>query len=159
MSTILRAILIGGFATLVLDLWALLLNRLFGFGLPNWGMVGRWFLNALRGRFVHENMATAPAFANETAWGWFFHYLVGIVFGWALLVIWPGWAANPTFWPPMIVGWVTILCGWLILSPGMGGGIAHSRRDDPTTPRLLNIAGHTVFGLALWIAGLALRAT
>ncbi len=157
MSATFRAILIGGFATLVLDLWAILLNRLFGFALPNWGMVGRWFLSALRGRFAHENMAEVPGFAHETAWGWFFHYLVGIVFGWALLIIWPAWAANPTFWPPMIVGWVTILCGWLILSPGMGGGIAHARRDNPTTPRLLNIIGHTVFGLALWMAGLALK--
>lgn len=157
MSLFIRALLIGGFATLVLDLWNLLLNRAFGFPLPNWGMVGRWFLHAIRGRLAHENIATAPGFDNEPAWGWFFHYLVGIVFALALLAIWPGWAANPTIWPPMIVGWVTIGCGWFVLAPGMGGGIAHSKRPAPNTPRLLNIAGHTVFGLALWLAGLAVR--
>ncbi len=37
---IIRSLIMGVAATALLDLWALLLNRLFGFGLPNWGLVG-----------------------------------------------------------------------------------------------------------------------
>lgn len=154
---LLRAVLIGGFATLVLDLWNVLLNRLGGFPLPNWSVVGRWVVSAAGGKFHRPDIGSAPPVANENAIGWVFHYAVGILFAAALMVIWPNWSANPGFWPPMIVGWVTILCGWLILAPAMGGGWAHANKPDPMTPRLLNIAGHTVFGLALWIAGLALR--
>jgi hypothetical protein len=153
---LLKSVLIGGVATLVLDLWNLALNRLFGFGLPNWAFVGRWVAHLFRGRFRHASMADAEPVAGELTLGWLFHYAVGVLFAVALLLFWPNWAANPGFWPPMIVGWVTILAGWLILSPGMGGGIAHAKRDNPTLARLLNVAGHTVFGLALWAGGLCL---
>ncbi|MGL4279610.1 MAG: DUF2938 family protein [Albidovulum sp.] len=154
---ILRSILIGGFATLVLDVWNVILNRSAGFALPNWGYVGRWVIHALQGSPYQPDIANSRVYPNERAIGWAFHYAVGIAFAAALLAIWPGWAKNPTFWPPMIVGWVTIGCGWFILAPCLGAGMAHSSRPDPMTPRLLNIAGHTVFGLALWIAGLALK--
>ncbi|KPL54936.1 hypothetical protein ABB55_24160 [Prosthecomicrobium hirschii] len=154
---VVRALVMGVFATAVLDLWALLLNRLFGFGLPNWALVGRWFAHLPRGRFVHADIAAAPGFANELAIGWIMHYAVGIAFAVAtLLLAGPGFAKAPTpFWP-LVVGWVTILCGWLILQPGMGGGIAASKRANRTQIRILNILGHTVFGLALWAAALAL---
>ena len=154
---LLRSVLIGGFATLALDLWNILLNRTAGLPLPNWAMMGRWFRHSLAGRPYQPDVANAPGFANERAVGWAFHYGVGMLFAAALLLIWPGWATNPTLLPALIVGWVTIGCGWFIVSPCLGGGWAHARRADPTTPRLMNIAGHTVFGLALWLAGLALR--
>ena len=69
----------------------------------------------------------------------------------------PGWASNPTIWPALIVGWVTIGCGWFILQPGMGAGIAASKRPDANRVRLLNILGHTVFGLGMFIAAWAIR--
>lgn len=155
---LIRTILIGAIATAALDLWNILLNRTGGYGLPNWQMAGRWVMNTLNGRPMQPDIANAPSFSNELAIGWVFHYAVGIVFAGALLMIWPGWAQNPTLLPALIVGWVTIGCGWFIMSPCLGGGMAHANREDPTTPRILNIAAHTVFGLALWIAGLALRA-
>lgn len=153
MNLLARAILIGGFATLILDLWNILLNRLFGFGVPNWSVAGRWVVSVLSGRPYRPDIGSAPAIAGENAIGWVFHYVVGISFALAMLLIWPTWANAPTFWPPMIVGWVTIGCGWFIMAPLMGGGIAHSAKADPMTPRLLNMAAHTVFGLAMWVAG------
>lgn len=149
-----QAILIGVMATAVLDLWSLLLNRTAGIPMANWGMVGRWFAHMFRGTFRHDSIAAAEPVPNEVAIGWLAHYLIGILFAAALLALWPGWIANPTIWPPMIVGWVTILAGWLLLSPGLGGGIAHARRPDAARARVLNLIGHTVFGLALWAGGL-----
>jgi hypothetical protein len=35
--------IIGIGATLLLDLWGLLLNRIFGLPMANWELVGRWF--------------------------------------------------------------------------------------------------------------------
>lgn len=151
-----HSVIIGVAATVLFDLWNLFLNKAFGIALPNWGMTGRWFLHVFRGNVMHENIATSPGFANEYAWGVFFHYLVGISFAAAVLLIWPGWAARPTLLPALIVGWVTVGCGWFIIVPATGGGIAHSRKPDASKARLLNILAHTVFGFGMWGAALLL---
>ncbi|MGL4811436.1 MAG: DUF2938 family protein [Beijerinckiaceae bacterium] len=151
MTFLVKALVIGGGATLVLDLWALLLNRLFGFGLPNWALVGRWVAHLPRGQFVHADIAQAQPVANELALGWVFHYAVGVLFAAVTLLLGgAAWAAQPT-WPlPLAVGLITVGCGWFILQPGMGAGIAASKKPDRARIRTLNIVGHIVFGLAMW---------
>jgi hypothetical protein len=153
-----RAAAMGIVATAVLDLWGLLLNRLFAIPMTNWGLVGRWFCHLTQGTYAHADIGAAAAYGNERAVGWTMHYLIGILFAAATLALaGPGWPAAPTpFWP-LVVGWVTIGCGWFILQPGLGAGIAASRRANANQIRLLNIVGHTVFGLALYGAALALR--
>ena len=87
MNLLARAIVIGGFATLILDLWNILLNRLFGFGVPNWSVAGRWVVSVLGGRPYRPDIGSAPSVANENAIGWAFHYAVGISFAAAMLSI------------------------------------------------------------------------
>lgn len=158
MQLVWTSVMIGVGATALLDLWALLLSRIFGITPPNWGLVGRWVAHLPSGRLVHDDIAAAAPVAGETAIGWVFHYAVGIAFAAALLAIWgPGWAVAPTLVPALIVGYVTVGCGWFILQPGMGAGIAASKRANARQIRLLNLAGHTVFGLGLYLTALALR--
>jgi len=153
-----RSIVLGVAATALLDLWALFLQRAFAIAPPNWAMVGRWVGHLPQGRFIHDDIGQAAPVANERAIGWIFHYAVGIAFAGALLAIWGlGWARVPTLVPALIVGYVTIGCGWFILQPGMGAGIAASRRDNAMQIRMLNILGHTVFGLGLYVAALLIR--
>jgi hypothetical protein len=154
---IIMALGMGLGATALLDLWAMALNRIFGFPLPNWALVGRWVLHLPKGQYLHENIADAEPFPNELAVGWLFHYAVGIAFAVAVLLIGGmAWANAPT-WPiPMLVGLVTVGAGWFILQPGMGAGIAASRRPDATRVRILNVLGHIVFGLGLWWSALLL---
>lgn len=154
---LLQAAWIGIGATALLDLWNLLLNRTLGLPLPNWAMVGRWFCHLPSGRVMHAGIAASPGFSNELAVGWVMHYAIGILFAAATMILWPGWAQAPTLLPALTVGWVTILCGWLILAPGMGAGIAASKTPNPTRARLMNIAGHTVFALGLWGSALGAR--
>jgi len=154
----LRSVVMGMAATALLDLWALLLNRLFGFALPNWGLVGRWFGHMPHGRFVHDTIADSPAIPGERAIGWAGHYLIGILFALATLLI--GGAAfrtQPTLFAPLFVGLATVGCGWFLLAPGMGNGMAHARKPDANRIRVLNILGHTVFGLGLYGAALLLK--
>lgn len=145
-------------ATALLDLWAMALNRIFGFPLPNWAMVGRWVLHLPRGRFVHDSIAEAEPFPNELTVGWVFHYAVGILFAAAVLAIGGmAWANSPT-WPiPMFVGLITVGAGWFILQPGMGAGMAASKRPDANRVRMLNVISHIVFGLGLWWSALLLN--
>ena len=146
-----RAILIGIGATALLDLWALVLNRIFGFPMANWALVGRWFCHLARGKVVHDDIAKAPAFPLELMVGWIGHYAVGIVFAGILLAVAPaGWAEHPTLMPALIVGLVTVGAGWFLLQPGMGAGIAAAKRPNANQIRALNIAGHLVFGLGLY---------
>ena len=158
MEFLLRAVAIGIGATALFDLWQLLLNRLFGLPLPNWAMPGRWFAYLPRGKVSHEDIAKTPPVANERAIGWVMHYLVGILFAGIVLAIWGlAWARNPTFLPALIVGLATVGCGWFILQPGMGAGIAASKKPNANQIRLLNIAGHTVFAIGLWGTALLIR--
>lgn len=158
MKEILLATAIGIGATALLDLWNLFLNRAFGLPLPNWGMIGRWFCHLPAGRRLHDKIGDSPAFSFERVAGWIAHYAIGILFAAALLMIWgASWTLSPTLLPAMIVGWVTVLAGWLILSPGMGNGIAAARTPNPTRARLMNLAGHTVFGFGLWASAVLLR--
>lgn len=158
MKDVLLAVAIGIGATALLDLWNLFLNRAFGLPLPNWGMVGRWFCHLATGRLSHDRIGDSAAFPFERAAGWIAHYAIGILFAAALMLIWGvGWAKTPTLLPALFVGWVTILAGWLILSPGMGNGIAAALTPNPSRARLMNMAGHTVFGIGLWVSTLLVR--
>lgn len=158
LPTALFALLIGIGATLTLDLWALLLKAAFGLPLPPWALVGRWFAHMPRGRFVHpQGIAQAAAVRHEKAIGWAMHYLIGIAFAFATLAIAPpDWPARPSFGPALTVGLLTVLCGWLLLSPGMGAGIAGARGAHPHRGRALNIVGHVVFALGMWGSALLL---
>ncbi|HEV7325857.1 MAG TPA: DUF2938 domain-containing protein [Bosea sp. (in: a-proteobacteria)] len=153
-----RSLAIGIGATALLDLWALFLNRAFGIPLANWAMVGRWFAYLPRGRFMHDTIADTPPVANELAVGWMMHYLIGALFAAIVLLLWGlDWARNPTLLPALIVGVVTVGCGWFILQPGMGFGLAASKRPNANQVRLIGLINHVVFGLSLWLAALLLR--
>ncbi|MBJ3775803.1 DUF2938 domain-containing protein [Acuticoccus mangrovi] len=156
---IVKSILIGVGATVIFDLWVLFLARTFGLPGANWTFGGRWFAHIPRGTIVHESIATAAPIAGETAIGWIMHYVTGIVFAAVLILIWGlGWTENPTLGPAMVVGITTVLLGWFVMSPGMGGGIAASRRPNAWTVRGLNLAAHVVFGLGLWVSALLVAA-
>ncbi|MCZ8043268.1 MAG: DUF2938 domain-containing protein [Beijerinckiaceae bacterium] len=158
MDVLIRTVLIGIGATALLDLWAMLLKRVFGFPLPNWALVGRWFAHLPRGRVLHEDITRSEPVRNELAIGWAAHYAVGILFAGIVVAIWgAGWIRNPTFLPALIVGLATVGCGWFILQPGMGAGIAASKRANANTVRALNIVGHTVFAIGLWGTALLIR--
>ncbi|EIK97054.1 hypothetical protein PMM47T1_07931 [Pseudomonas sp. M47T1] len=146
------SVVFGAGATALLDVWNLLLNKLFGLPTPPWHFVGRWFAGLPRGHFVHrKGIASSAPVHNELAIGWVMHYVTGMVFAAALLLIWGlGWAVQPTFAPALIVGIVTVGAGWFILQPGMGVGIACSGAPKPALARLLNVVGHIVFAVGLY---------
>ena len=146
-----RAALVGIGATVLMDLWALLLNRVFGLGLPNWGMVGRWVRHLKDGTVFHDDIANAAPYVHERALGWIFHYAVGLAYG-VILVLLVGaeWLAAPTFLPAFIWSIVTVGAGWFLLAPGLGAGWAASKTPNPAKTRALNLAAHTVFAAGLF---------
>jgi hypothetical protein len=153
-----RTVLIGIGATALLDLWALILQRFFKVPAPNWGLVGRWFCHLTEGKVFHDDITIARPYASERAVGWVGHYVIGIVYAGALLAFTrPDWPSAPTLAPALAVGLITVGAGWFLLQPGMGAGIAASKRTNATQIRALNIVGHVVFGFGLYASALLIR--
>jgi hypothetical protein len=152
---VMRAVLIGAGATMVMDLWAALLRQ---FGVPslNLGFLGRWVGHLVRGRWMHPSIATATPVRGEQWIGWCAHYSIGIVFSTLLLWICGlEWARSPTLLPALLVGIVTVVAPLLILQPAMGAGIASWKTPRPFFHSFKSLATHTVFGLAMYLAALA----
>ena len=153
-----RSLIIGIGATALMDLWGLALHLTLGRPAPSWGMAGRWFAHVARGHVWHDDIGQSAAIPNESAIGWAGHYAVGIIYAAALLAIWGmGWAHAPTLLPALSVGVVTISAGWFLMSPGMGGGIAASRADNPWKARGMGLLAHVVFGMGLYLTALLIK--
>lgn len=151
---LLRGILIGGGATLVIDAWAALLRR---FGVPSLSLalLGRWVGHLPRGQFMHVSIAKAPPVRRELLLGWLAHYAIGISFA-ALLLATFGldWGRSPTLGPALLVGIGTVVSPLFILQPALGAGIASSKTPRPVFNTLKSLMTHTVFGLGLFVAAL-----
>jgi hypothetical protein len=154
---LLRVILIGVGATMVMDVWLMALNRL---GVPtlNFAFIGRWLGHLARGRFAHRAIAKAPPIPAETSLGWVTHYAVGIGFA-GLLVGIQGleWSRQPTLLPALAVGVCTVAIPLFLMQPAMGAGFAGSRTPSPLKNCLRSLANNTVFGAGLFLAATLLN--
>jgi hypothetical protein len=150
-----RTILIGVGATMVMDLWALLLRQ---FGIPslNFAFLGRWIGHLPQGHWMHESVARSAKVRGELLIGWCAHYSIGISFA-ALLLSTFGlkWARSPSLLPALFIGVVTVLAPLLILQPALGAGIASSKTPTPVFNCIKSLATHTVYGFGLYLVALA----
>jgi hypothetical protein len=152
------AVALGLGATLLMDLWNLLLKL--GFGIPslNYCMLGRWVGHLPRGTVVHPSIAAAPRVGQECALGWIAHYSIGVALALGFVALAPAdWLARPTLPPALAYGIATIVFPFFVLQPSLGLGLASSRAPHPTQARLKSLATHVVFGLGLYLCALGLR--
>jgi hypothetical protein len=155
---VLRAFLIGVGATIVMDLWALLLTQL---GVPslNFAFLGRWIGHLPHGQWTHESIAKAAPIKGESWMGWVAHYSIGVTFAALLLAVYGlEWARKPTLLPALIIGIATVVAPLFILQPALGAGIASSKTPKPVFNCIKSLTTHTVFGLGLYLAALATAA-
>ncbi|MBT2321826.1 DUF2938 domain-containing protein [Variovorax paradoxus] len=148
------AFLIGAGATIVMDIWAVVRQRLLGIPSLDYGLVGRWLGHLARGRFRHDRIGASSPVRGERLIGWAAHYLTGIAFAAILLAIWGlDWLCHPRLGPALFVGIGSVAAPFLLMQPGMGAGIAASRTPRPTAARLQSLVTHGIFGLGLYGAG------
>lgn len=155
---VVRAVLLGVGATMVMDGWALLLKR---FGIPslNFALLGRWLGHLRHGKVMHAGIAKSPAVKGELVLGWLAHYSIGVTFA-ALLLLVCGlhWAWSPTLGPALLVGVVTVVAPLFVLQPAFGSGIASSKTSAPLFNSLKSVVTHTVYGIGLYLTALAVAA-
>ena len=154
-TVILSAVVIGIGATLLMDLWNLLLKRTFGMPSLDYCLLGRWLLHMPSGRFRHTSIAAAPQKSSECTVGRVAHYTIGIMFALIFVVLTAGdWLARPTLLPALLYGIATVVFPFFIMQPSLGLGIAASRTPSPAQARLKSLATHTVFGIGLYVSAL-----
>jgi hypothetical protein len=150
---IMKAVLIGVGASLVIDLWALFLARAFGISSLNYCLLGRWILHMPHGTFMHQSISAATAKRGECKIGWMAHYSIGIAFALAfMLLAGAGWLAHPTLLPALAFGLGTVVVPYFTLQPAFGLGIAASRTPRPNRARLKSLTTHAFFGLGIYIS-------
>jgi hypothetical protein len=153
---VMRMVSIGAGATMVMDLWALLLRQV---GIPslNFAFLGRWIGHLPEGRFIHESIAKAKPVKGELLMGWCAHYSIGITFAGILLATFGlKWARSPSLAPALFIGIVTVAAPLLVLQPALGAGIASSKTPKPIFNSFKSLVTHTVFGCGLYLAALAM---
>lgn len=146
-------VLVGAGATLIMDLWALLMQRGFGIAPPNYCFVGRWFSYMPAGIFKHANIASAAKRPAECTIGWIVHYLTGVLYAFILVIPTSGrWLEHPSLLPALVVGVGTVLIPYLVMQPSFGLGIAAAKAPNPTQARVRSLMSHAAYGVGLYVA-------
>mgnify|MGYP000876466207 FL=1 len=148
----LTVVLIGGGATLFMDIWLMFLKRL-GVQTLNFAYIGRWVGHLCRGRVAHAAIGKAAPVRHELLLGWLTHYAVGLVFAAALGgMAGTGWVAVPALLPAVALGVGTVVFPLFVMQPAMGLGVAASRTPAPLKNCLRSVVNHAVFGLGLFVS-------
>jgi hypothetical protein len=149
------SVIIGIGATLAMDLWGILLQRILAIVPLNYALVGRWLANMPSGAFCHDNISMVKPVARESVIGWISHYLIGITFA-AVFIISTGntWLVDPSILPAILFGVLTVTFPFFIMQPCLGLGIAASKTPKPNVARLRSLLTHVVFGLGLYFTAL-----
>lgn len=153
---VLGAIAIGLGASMVMDLWNLLLKHAFGIPSLNYCLLGRWLRHMPGGTFMHASIATAQQKPFECPLGWIAHYTIGVGFALAFVLASGDWVARPTLLPALLYGIATVVFPFFIMQPSLGLGIAASRTPKPAQARLKSLATHTVFGAGMYVCALGI---
>lgn len=137
-----------------MDLWALLLRRVFNVTSLNFCLVGRW-LGHMPGTFRHANIGKSAKKPAECFIGWSAHYLIGIVFALTLVLATAGdWLKQPSLSAALIWGIGTVFIPLFIMQPCLGLGVAAAKTPNPAQARIKSLITHAVFGLGLYLSAM-----
>lgn len=150
LSNTVMMVFCGVVATVIGDLVTMGMGFI-GLGKSKWGLVGRWIAGLPAGKWINPQLSTTPAVRGEVALGWGFHYFIGIIYGVLYIGYCLWFSVSPAFSNAITFGILTVLAPYLILKPGMGGGIFARKSPNPLKSCLLSLVVHTAFGFGLWI--------
>lgn len=158
MDVLIKILLIGVFATVIMDIWATFSNRVLKFPRTNWAMVGRWIGHIPNGKFVHNPISSSSEIRYENIIGWMFHYFIGVIYSaiYVAIVIWIQ-GNNASLLTAWTFGLLTILSPWFILQPALGLGICAVKAPKPNMVRFQNLVIHSIFGIALYYGWLSVN--
>jgi hypothetical protein len=155
---LLPAIALGAGATLLMDVWNLVVKHALRIPSLDYCLLGRWLLHMPSGIVRHVKIAGAPQKPGECVVGRVAHYGIGVAFGIVFVALAPDdWLGQPTVAPPLTFGIATVVFPLFIMQPSFGLGIASSKTPNPTRARLKSLMSHTAFGAGLYVCALGMK--
>jgi hypothetical protein len=153
MINLLEMILMGIFATFIMDLFAkILVKSKIVRATIEPHIPGRWVLYILKGKLIHEDICQTPALKNEKPAALISHYLIGIVLvGIYLFLELKEPAIRDQLWMPLIFGVATVLLPWLWLYPSIGIGFLASKAKKQSDYIIFSSINHINFGIGMTI--------
>jgi hypothetical protein len=157
MNMIFKILFLGIGATATMDLYAFVL-RLFGIKGLDYKFLGRWIGHLFNGQFFHHKIVDSSAIKNEHIIGQVAHYLIGIAFAFLLVIIvGKKWIEDPSLFPALAIGILTIVAPFFLMQPAFGFGIAGSNLPDPNKARLMSLMIHVVYGIGLFLSAILIN--
>jgi hypothetical protein len=145
----------GLFCSLFLDIWQQALKAATGLPAGNWALVGRWFVEAGKGRIFHDPIAKAPPHPNELVIGWIGHYAVGVLYGLVYVVLIEDvLGLQPGIVNGLVFGAASVVVPWFFFMPAMGAGVLGSKTPRPLVASLQSLGSHTACGLGLAVGAM-----
>lgn len=148
----LQGFISGLFATILFDLFNQSISYAYEIKKPKWHLLGRYFIGYKHRRYFRKYLEEDEEENNELLWGYFIHYIIGIVYG--LFYIWLNllFFDYPSLLIAYLFGFVTVLGAWCYLMPfAYNLGFFASKSDQQFNILTQNLIGHFVFGTGLFI--------
>lgn len=146
-----KAVLIGLFATVLMDLGGMIGTRLGWLRKGDPALLARWGRQLLRGRLHGADIRSAEAKPGDLALGLALHYGIGAVLAIAYFAALErlGHPSGPE--SALAYGFSTNAFPWLLMYPSMGFGLFGLRA--PKEARLIptSLVAHLNYGLGLWL--------
>ena len=152
---IIEIVLMGVFATLVMDIGEETVKALFPIKKsmePE--HLGRWILNMFNGVFIHDKIQTAKHFSSEIPVAISFHYFTGIFLAGIFIWIRNNFKVLPSsMYMGFVYGWSTIFLPGLIMFPALGFGYFGLDTHIGINNLISIVIAHSFYGLGitLWL--------
>ena len=147
-----QGIISGLFATFIFDLFQSSLHYAYGIEKPKWNLLGRYFLGYKERKFIRKTLIDDEELDNELLWGYFFHYLIGIIYGIVFVIFNFLLFDYPSILMAYIFGFSTVLGSWCFLMPfAYNLGFFASKSEGRINLLIQNLIAHFVFGTGLFI--------
>ena len=147
-----EGIISGLFATFIFDLFQSSIKYAYGIEKPKWNLLGRYFLGYTKSKFIRKTLIDDEELDNELLWGYFFHYLIGIIYGIVFVILNFLLFDYPSILLAYVFGFSTVLGSWCFLMPfAYNLGFFASKSEERTNLLVQNLIAHFVFGTGLFI--------
>jgi len=117
--------------------------------------VGRWLVNLLNGKFVHDDIEKTQAVRYEVELGMAFHFIVG---GGVVALLYPAFiqlvgleALSAHLIAGISYGLLTSVLPWFILLPSFGWGWFGMKTPFESEPVIAPLLSHTAYGLGIGV--------
>lgn len=148
----LQGLISGIIGTIIFDLFQQALKYSYNINRIRWDLAGRYFYGLLDKRYFREDIQNEEKIKNEIIIGYFFHYLIGSIFGVFYVLINLFFYSEPSILISIIIGFITVFGGWCIMMPlAYNIGFFASKKLEQKQIIVQNLIAHFIFGIGLFI--------